>query len=111
VGAGLFLVLCTAIPSAVGAIVCITISVFFLAITQAPFLSMAPVFSLQHAGKIAGLYGFFGTVAGLLAPVLTGRIIDSTKSFDNAFYFGAVVAIAGALVLLLFCKVKEVEAP
>ncbi|WP_094603146.1 putative sulfoacetate transporter SauU [Sporomusa silvacetica DSM 10669] len=109
IGAGVFLVLGTRIESAEGAIALITISIFFLSITQAPFFSMPPIFSSKNAGKIIGLYGFCGTCAGLSAPILTGAIIDYTKSYDYALFFGAAVAIVGAIVLMTICTVKAVE--
>ncbi|SDE55989.1 MFS transporter [Sporomusa acidovorans] len=109
IGAGVFLILGTRVGSAEGAIMLITISIFFLSITQAPFFSMPPIFSSKNAGKIIGLYGFCGTCAGLSAPILTGAIIDYTKSYDYAMYFGSAVAIVGALILLTICTVKAVE--
>lgn len=109
IGAGIFLVLGTRVASAEGAIALITISIFFLSITQAPFFSMPPIFSAKNAGKIIGLYGFCGTCAGLTAPILTGAIIDYTKSYDYALFFGAAVAVAGAIILLTLCSVKAVE--
>lgn len=109
IGAGVFLIFGTRVGSAEGAIALITISIFCLSITQAPFFSMPAIFSLKNAGKIIGLYGFCGTCAGLSAPILTGAIIDYTKSYDYAMYFGAAVAVVGALILLTICTVKAVE--
>jgi MFS-type transporter involved in bile tolerance (Atg22 family) len=70
---------------------------------------MPPIFSSKNAGKIIGLYGFCGTCAGLSAPILTGAIIDYTKSYDYALFFGAAVAIVGAIILMTICTVKAVE--
>lgn len=109
VGAGFFLILGTRIGSPEGAIALITASIFCLSITQAPFFSMPMIFSPKNAGKIIGLYGFCGTCAGLSAPLLTGVIIDYTKSYDYAMYFGAAVAMVGAIILLTLCTVKAVE--
>ncbi len=109
IGAGFFLILGTRVGSPEGAIALITASIFCLSITQAPFFSMPMIFSPKNAGKIIGLYGFCGTCAGLSAPLLTGMIIDYTKSYDYAMYFGAAVAVVGAIILLTLCTVKTVE--
>ncbi|SFL48099.1 MFS transporter [Pelosinus propionicus] len=109
IGAGFFLILGTRVGSPEGAIALITASIFCLSITQAPFFSMPMIFSPKNAGKIIGLYGFCGTCAGLSAPLLTGMIIDYTKSYDYAMYFGAAVAVMGAIILLTICTVKAVE--
>lgn len=69
---------------------------------------MPMVFSPKHAGKIVGLYGFCGTCAGILAPLVTGMIIDHFGKYEYAMYFGALVAVAGAL-LLFFITVKQIE--
>jgi MFS family permease len=108
IGAGVFLIFGTRVGSAEGAIALITASIAFLSITQAPFFSMPMIFSPKNAGKIIGLYGFCGTCAGLAAPLLTGVIIDYTKSYDYAMYFGAAVAVVGAIILLTICTVKAV---
>lgn len=109
VSAGVFLILGTGVGSPEGAIALITASIFCLSITQAPFFSMPMIFSPKNAGKIIGVYGFCGTCAGLSAPLLTGIIIDYTKSYDYAMYFGAAVAMLGAIILLTVCTVKAVK--
>lgn len=108
VAAGLFLILGTRANSGVAALALISISEGFLSITQAGYFSMPMVFSPKNAGKIVGLYGFCGTCAGILAPLLTGMIIDHFGKYEYAMYFGALVAVAGAL-LLFFVNVKQIE--
>ncbi|MEO8661936.1 MAG: MFS transporter [Bryobacteraceae bacterium] len=49
------------------------------------------------AGKWTGMQNAFGNLAGLVAPTLTGFIVDKTKSFDLAFLAVAIAAVLGAL--------------
>jgi nitrate/nitrite transporter NarK len=38
-----------------------------------------------------------GNLAGIIAPIVTGLIVDKTGSFLNAFYVAAAVCAVGAL--------------
>ncbi|MGE5654787.1 MAG: MFS transporter [Bacillota bacterium] len=55
-------------------------------------------------GKVFGTFNFCGTVAMVLAPTLTGSLVDITGSFNSAF----IVAIAFQMTAwLLSLRVKE----
>ncbi len=59
-------------------------------------------------GKVFGTFNFCGTVAMVLAPTLTGSLVDLTGSFNTAF----VVAIAFQMTAwLLSLRVKEASPP
>ena len=49
------------------------------------------------AGKWTGFQNAFGNLAGVIAPWLTGKIVQKTGSFYLAFVAVAVVVVAGAL--------------
>ena len=49
------------------------------------------------AGKWTGMQNAFGNLAGVIAPKLTGMIVDQTGSFYWAFVVVAVIAFLGAL--------------
>lgn len=51
----------------------------------------------RAAGSYVGIQNAFGNVAGIVGPIVTGLIVDSTGSFLNAFYVAAAVCGAGAL--------------
>ena len=107
-GAGIFLVLGTQAGTIAAAVTLISISNGLLSITQAPFFSMPIVFSRAHAAKITGLNGFCGTCAGILAPTITGFIVQSA-GYDQAMYVGAGVAICGALLLMFGSRIEEIK--
>ena len=49
------------------------------------------------AGKWSGLQNCFGNFAGIIAPALTGRVVQQTGHFFWAFAATAAVLLAGAL--------------
>lgn len=49
------------------------------------------------AGKWIGFQNFVGNIAGTVAPLLTGWLIDLTGGYGLAFGIAACVALAGAL--------------
>jgi MFS family permease len=51
----------------------------------------------RAAGTFVGVQNAVGNLAGIVAPIVTGMIVDSTGSFLNAFYVAAAVCGAGAL--------------
>jgi sugar phosphate permease len=94
-------------PSAGVAIALISMSMGFLTVTQGGFFSIPMILAPKNAGMIVGLYGFIGTMAGISAPVVTGMIVDS-YGYTYALISGAGMAVLGAVVLLVFCKVKPI---
>ena len=49
------------------------------------------------AGRWMGVQNFFGNLAGIIAPVVTGMVVDRTGSFSVAFLIAAVFALIGML--------------
>ncbi|MBA3898472.1 MAG: hypothetical protein H0X36_15370, partial [Sphingomonadaceae bacterium] len=49
------------------------------------------------AGKFVGFQNFVGNLAGIVAPALTGLLVDRTGGFGAAFAVAAGVSLAGAL--------------
>ena len=48
-------------------------------------------------GLWVGVYNFVGNLAGILAPKVTGFLIDRTGSYTLAFVLAAVMIAAGQL--------------
>lgn len=51
----------------------------------------------RAAGTYIGVQNAVGNCAGIIAPIVTGIIVDSTGSYLNAFYVAAAVCGAGVL--------------
>ena len=50
----------------------------------------------QTAGRWAGLENFCGNIAGIVAPILAGFILERTGQFFWAFAITSAVTLAGA---------------
>jgi MFS family permease len=57
---------------------------------------------------LVGLNGVFGTLAGILSPVLAGWVIDVSGQYEYALYLGASIAILGAFFMLI-ARIKPIE--
>jgi MFS family permease len=104
--AGVFLILATRMTGVGSAAALIALSNGFLTLTMGSFFSMPMVFSQRNTGLITGMFTTLGTVAGILAPIMSGYIIDFSGHYDYALYVGASIAIFGAIVLATVVKVK-----
>jgi MFS transporter, ACS family, D-galactonate transporter len=63
----------------------------------------------KMAGRWAGVQNFFGNFAGILAPAVTGFVVDYTGRFFLAFVIMAVVALLAAVsYICVIGPVKEV---
>ncbi len=107
--AGVFLILATRTTGVGSAAALIALSNGFLTLTMGSFFSMPMVFSQRNTGLITGMFTTLGTVAGILAPIISGYIIDFSGHYDYALYIGASIAIFGAIVLATVVKVKPLE--
>jgi ACS family sodium-dependent inorganic phosphate cotransporter len=62
----------------------------------------------RYAGVLMGITNTVGTIPGILAPAITGFIIQFTGSWDLVFYLAAGVSAIGVLVWLLFATGERV---
>jgi MFS family permease len=63
----------------------------------------------KMAGRWTGLQNFVGNFAGVIAPAVTGFVIDYTGRFFVAFVIMAVVALLAALsYIFVIGPVKEI---
>lgn len=106
--AGVFLILGTRANSLWSAATLISASNFFLCFTMAAHFSIPIIFSQKDTGMLVGLNGVFGTLAGILSPVLAGWVIQITGQYEYALYLGAGVAILGAFFMLV-ARIKPIE--
>jgi MFS family permease len=51
----------------------------------------------EQVGLWTGIYNFIGNLAGVLAPLVTGYLIERTRSYTPAFVLAAVMIAAGQL--------------
>jgi MFS family permease len=49
----------------------------------------------RAAGKLIGIQNCVGNLAGVVAPIITGLVVDRTGQYDWAFIIAAAVATIG----------------
>lgn len=96
----IFLYFATTVESNTAIIALISVSNGALCLTMGGYYSIPIVFSRKHAGKLVGLWATFATAGGIIAPMLTGVLVQNF-SYDFALAFAA--AMAGVAALLLAC--------
>jgi MFS family permease len=60
--------------------------------------------SASDAGRATSLIILGGNIFGLLAPIVTGYVIQATGSFDYAFIIAGVLLVCGALSAMLLTR-------
>ncbi len=66
----------------------------------------------QTAGKWAGLENFCGNLAGIVAPIVVGVVLQRTGQFFYAFAITSAVSLAGAAAyIFLVAQVEPVKWP
>lgn len=82
-------------------LVLVSVATFFLLASyqyQALVVAVAPG---KHTGRLAGVIQMCSTLAGILAPIATGAIVQATDSYAAAFVVGGALAVVGAVLVLL----------
>jgi sugar phosphate permease len=101
-------------PTAV--IAAVSLSYGFLCLTMGGYFSVAPSICRSMAGVYSGLQGVIGAIAGILAPTVTGIVVDmglgagATKAvaYGYALWICAALCIIGSL-LAFFAKLEPVQ--
>jgi MFS family permease len=97
VGAGISLAACVA-GGPVLSVVCLLLAAAFWGISASNTWAITQTLAgPQAAGKWTGLQNFLGNLAGWIAPVVTGFVVDKTGRFFWAFIITAVIAVLGSL--------------
>jgi len=73
----------------------------------APMLSH--LFGLGSLGSIMGVIVLCGAPGGLIGPVATGWIFDTTGSYNTAFLIMSILCLIGVLLIFLLKPMKARE--
>ena len=99
--AGVFVALAGTVHNLNGAVALMTASVFFLYITGPTYFAIImDLVEPKRVGAVSGFVHFCAACAGILAPSITGFIVQSAGSFAGAFILAGAVAFLGALGVL-----------
>jgi MFS transporter, ACS family, D-galactonate transporter len=97
VGAGISLAACV-LGGPVLSVVCLLLAAALWGISASNTWAITQTLAgPQAAGKWTGLQNFVGNLAGWIAPVVTGFVVDKTGRFFWAFIIAAVIALFGSL--------------
>lgn len=99
-------VACAGTANSVGAAVALMgITVFFMNLTLSVYWAI--ILDTVEPARMGGVGGFMhllANTAGILAPILTGFLVQWTKVFTSAFLLSGGVALAGALAVAVFVR-------
>ena len=97
VGAGISLAACV-VSGPVLSVVCLLLAAAFWGISASNAWAITQTLAgPRAAGKWTGLQNFLGNLAGWIAPVVTGLVVDKTGRFFWAFIITALIALLGSL--------------
>ncbi|WP_244216127.1 MFS transporter [Pseudomonas reidholzensis] len=58
----------------------------------------------NNVGAVTGFLHLCGSTAGMIGPVVTGYIVQSTGKFDSAFLMAGCVSLTGAVVVFFLLR-------
>lgn len=68
------------------------------------------IFEHGDAAKVTGIMLAWSSLAGIIAPVIVGYVLQETQSFDYAYYiFAALVFVAGCLSLAILARERALR--
>jgi MFS family permease len=112
IGSAVTIASCAYVPVSTAVWLLAATGVFFGLATPMIFAVGATLSGPRAAGRWAGAQNLAGQLAGVVAPVVTGLIVDRTGSFSLAFVVSAAAAAFAALSWgLIIRQVAPVEWP
>jgi len=91
------------VRSAYGAVALMAVTVFILYIVGAQFFAIiGPVIPHRRFGSVSGFVHFIANIAGIIAPIVLGYVVDATGSWELSFVVSAVVVAVPAILLAVF---------
>jgi ACS family hexuronate transporter-like MFS transporter len=86
-------------------------AVFLLYITGTQYWAIiGDIVPSSRYGGVAGIVHLIANLAGILAPTVTGYVVDTTDSWIASFVLGAGICTAGALLMAIFGHIGRLEA-
>lgn len=107
-GTGIFMALGAYTPNEWVALAYITLSVTFLGMNFSMFWTLPIDIGPKSSGTLSGIMNTSGTIAGIIAPTLTGALIVALGSWQFVLFIGAALAILGAILTRLMISAKQV---
>jgi MFS family permease len=96
-GSALFLVPAVALDSVLGVTLSLAAAFFMLELANSPIWAVPMDVAPEHAGAASGLVNTGFGVAGVLAPPLTGWLVDRTGSYTWPLLLAALLLLVGVV--------------
>lgn len=110
-GSLMFIVPMTSTADAINAVILLSLSFFFLELTNAVLWSLPLDIAGKYAGTAGGMMNTGFGLAGMVSPVVFGYLIERTGSYDLPFMISAALLGVGALASLFINPLQTVDSP
>ncbi|MDR5823866.1 MFS transporter [Caballeronia sp. LZ043] len=110
-GAGAVCIALTgAVSELTSAVALMAVAVFFMyASFNTYFAIVLDTVEKRRVGAVGGFVHFIANLAGIVAPALTGFLVQSSGSFKSAFVLTGIIAALGALFVAIFVRAPTAE--
>ncbi|MEM5316448.1 MFS transporter [Paraburkholderia sp. JHI869] len=98
------------VKDATSAVVLMSLGAFFMAATYNTYFAIVlDTVEKARVGAIGGFVHFVSNLAGIVAPLLTGYLVQWSGDFRSAFMLTGLIAASGALLVLVFVRAPRVQ--
>ncbi len=109
VGGLLIAAVCVALAGTVtsvrAAVTLMTVSVFFMYLTGNTYWAIIlDTIEKARVGGVSGFVHLIANLAGIVAPAVTGYMVQATGTFTSAFVLTGAIAVLGALSVAVFVR-------
>ncbi|MFF7710322.1 MFS transporter [Pseudomonas sp. NPDC007930] len=103
-------VLCNFVGSTYAAVAIVTLALFGKGLSAVNFALIADTSPRHLVGFAGGLFNLFGSISGIVTPIVIGYAVQATGSFTEALWFvGAHGAVAALAYLCVVGKIGPVH--
>ncbi|HEY7306188.1 MAG TPA: MFS transporter [Bryobacteraceae bacterium] len=93
------------VSSLTWAVALMAVTVFCIYLTGATYWAIIQdVVTTEHVGAVSGFVHLIANCAGIVAPAVTGLIVQATGRFTSAFLLAGGIALLGALAVAVFAR-------
>ncbi|MNT09202.1 putative sulfoacetate transporter SauU [compost metagenome] len=110
-GSLMFIAPMTFTADAVNAVILLSLSFFFLELTNAVLWSLPLDIAGKYAGTAGGMMNTGFGLAGMVSPVVFGYLIERTGSYDLPFMISGALLGVGAVASLFINPLLTVDSP
>ena len=99
------------VASVGGAVALMAVSIFFMYLTGNTYFALVlDTVESSRVGGVSGFVHFIANCGGIVAPLVTGFIVQATGSFISAFLLTGAIAVLGAAAVAVFVRTPDTAA-